>query len=103
MEEAPRFTYTGVDFAGPLYVKGDNGCISKAWVCPFTCCVTKAVHLDLVPYLTTEAFIHNLRFTAHKGFPVRMISDNGMAFKATAKAILAMLRHAEVKHYLSGD
>ena len=40
------FTSTGVDFAGPLSVKNPD---SKVWISLYTCCVTRAVHLDLVP------------------------------------------------------
>ena len=57
VKEAPAFTYTGVDFAGPLYLRPtnyDQG--SKVWICLYTCCVTRAVHLDIVPDLSTETY-----------------------------------------------
>ncbi len=50
------FANTGVDFAGPLYVKNPD---SKVWISLYTCCVTRAVHLDLVPDMSTEAFLRN--------------------------------------------
>ena len=58
VREAPAFVYTGVDFAGPLYVKS-NGLTasSKVWVCLYTCCMIRAVHLELVPDLTSQTFI----------------------------------------------
>ena len=53
VREAPAFTYTGVDFAGPLYVKSHEITdVGKVWICLYTCCVTRAVHLELVPNLT---------------------------------------------------
>ena len=42
VKEEPPFTYVGLDFAGPLYVKNPN-CNSpqqKVWICLYTCCVT---------------------------------------------------------------
>ena len=61
LEEAPPFTHTGVDFAGPLYVKQPDGASSEVWICLYTCSVVRAVHLDLVPDLTTAAFIRSLK------------------------------------------
>ena len=54
LEEAPPFTHTGVDFAGPLYINDLSG---KVWICLYTCCVTRAVHLEVVQDMTTSSFI----------------------------------------------
>ena len=44
MKEAPPFTYTAIDFAGPLYLRGKEANTSKkVWICLFTCCVSCAV------------------------------------------------------------
>ncbi len=87
VEEVPPFTFTGVDFAGPLYVKGETGS-KKVWICLYTCCVVRAVHLDLVPDQTTPAFRRSFkRFVARRGLPRQIVSDNGKTFKAAAKAI----------------
>lgn len=53
VQEAPPFAHIGVDFAGPLYVKD----VDKVWICLYTCCVTRAIHLEVVPNLTAEAFL----------------------------------------------
>ena len=102
VNEAPPFTYSAVDFAGPLYLKKIPDSVErKVWVCLFMCCVTRAVHLELVSELSTLAFIRCLkRFTARRGFPKRMVSDNAKTFKAAAKAIQCMLEHPDVKNYL---
>ena len=102
-EDAP-FTNTGVDFAGPLYVKGPQGAASnKVWICLYTCCVIRAVHLDVVPDMTTTTFIRSLkRFAARRGLPKQFVSDNGKTFKAAAKVIETIVRHQDVQHYLSG-
>ena len=100
--EHPPFTYTGVDFAGPLYIrypKGTESC--KVWLCLFTCCVVRAVHLDLVPNMTTTTFLRCLkRFTARRGVPSRLVSDNGRTFKKAAKKLQTMMKQPEIKRYL---
>ena len=82
VHEQPPFTFTGVDFAGPLYIRYPNNKeTSKVWLCLFTCCVVRAVHIDLVPDMTTTSFLRCLkRFVARRGIPRRMVSDNGKTF-----------------------
>ena len=103
VNEAKPFSYTGVDFAGPLYVKDTVVSSSrKVWICLYTCCVTRAVHLDIVPDMTSQAFIRSFkRFTSRRSFPVRIVSDNAKTFKAAAKTVAATLESPEVKQYLA--
>ena len=63
---SPAFTYTGADFAELLYVKSHEMMSGgKVWICLYTCCVTRAVHLELVPNLTAETFLRSFKqFTA---------------------------------------
>ena len=103
VREQPAFTYAGVDFAGPLYTRDKVANKSKVWICLYTCCAIRAVHLELVPDMTTEAFIRSFkRFTARRGFPRKLISDNGKTFKSAAKSIEATLNHPEVQQYFAG-
>ena len=44
VREAPPFSRVGVDFAGPLYVKGKKGEMEKVYIALFSCCVIRAVH-----------------------------------------------------------
>ena len=103
VNEARPFSYTGIDFAGPLYVKDAVASSSKkVWICLYTCCVTRAVHLDIVPDMTSQAFIRSFkRFTSRRSFPVRVVSDNAKTFKATAKTVAATLESPEVKQYFA--
>ena len=55
---APTFANIGLDFAGPLYLKNNS---EKAYICLFTCAVTRAVHLELASNMTTERFLLALR------------------------------------------
>ena len=103
VNEAPPFTSAAVDFAGPVYIRNQGVSTSnKVWICLFTCCVTRAVHLELVLDLSAVTFVRCLkRFTARRGLPQRILSDNAKTFKATAKAIATMLKEEDVKNYLS--
>lgn len=92
VQEAPPFTVTGVDFAGPLYIRSPDGIQRKVWICLYTCCVVRAVHLELVPDMSAPTFLRSFkRFAARRGLPSRMISDNGRTFKAASKEIQAVL------------
>jgi transposase InsO family protein len=42
------------------------------------CATVRAIHLEIVQALSTQAFLHALcRFVAHHGWPQTIISDNG--------------------------
>ena len=106
VKEEPPFTYVGLDFAGPLYVKNPN-CNSpqqKVWICLYTCCVTRAIHLDLVPNLTTNAFLRSFRrFTARRGRPSFVVSDNGSTFKPAAREITTLLNDPGVRQHFAKE
>ena len=98
VQEAPPFSFIGVDHAGPLYLR--NG--EKVWICLFTCCLVRAVHLELVPDLTAESFIRCLRrFSARRGVPQKVVSDNSKTFRSANKILKALMNTPEVeRHFL---
>ena len=78
------FQHTGVDFAGPLYIKTNPDESAKTYIALFTCATTRAVHLELTAEMTAKTFRMALeRFVAAWGMPNLMVSDNGSTFKAT--------------------
>ncbi|XP_054287987.1 uncharacterized protein LOC129003716 [Macrosteles quadrilineatus] len=78
--ECNAFQSTGIDLAGPLYLR--NG--ERAWVVLFTCAVYRAVHLELVQSLSTESFISALRrFISRRGRISLIYTDNGTNFVGT--------------------
>ena len=78
------FNKVGVDYAGPFQIKYGHvrkPTVLKAYICLFVCLAVKAVHLELVSDLTTEAFIAALcRFVARRGCPSLIWSDHGTNF-----------------------
>lgn len=86
------FDTAGVDYAGPLQLRESRRRgkipITKAYIAVFTCFKTKAVHLELVSDLTTEAFLAALRrFTARRGICRTLYSDNGTNFVGAAREL----------------
>ena len=88
---SPIFDKVGVDYAGPLLIKRGHvrrPTIIKAYICVFVSLTVKAVHLELVSDLTTEAFIACLRrFIARRGRPSLIWSDHGSNFVGAAREI----------------
>ena len=75
---------TGIDYAGPFTLKRGHTrkpVLVKAYIALFVCFSTKAVHIEIVSDLTTEAFLAALkRFVARRGLPLEIHSDNGTNF-----------------------
>ena len=95
---APPFSRVGVDFAGPMFVKGRGNQLKKVYVCLFSCCVTPALHLDKVEDLSTPTFLRCLRkFTARRGTPYLIVSDNAKTFKGADKEMRTLFQHPEVR------
>lgn len=77
VNDSKAFETTGVDIAGPLYLKEGI----KAYIVLFTCAVYRAIHLELIVSLSTEAFLSALRrFIARRGRIATIYSDNGRNF-----------------------
>lgn len=89
---ARTFERVGIDYAGPIPIKAsklrNSKTTIKAYIAIFICMVTKAVHIELVTDLTHQAFIAALkRFTARRGYPLHIYSDNGTTFVAANKML----------------
>ena len=55
VKQAPPFSR--VDFAGRLLVKGLGEDMVKSYIALFTCCISRAVHLELVCDLGAQHFL----------------------------------------------
>ncbi|GFV37965.1 integrase catalytic domain-containing protein [Trichonephila clavipes] len=72
------FEVVGMDLAGPLFLKTGE----KVWITLFTCAVYRALHLELVSALSSDAFLRALRrFIARRGRPRIIHCDNGTNFR----------------------
>ena len=87
----PVFDKTGLDYAGPLHIKYGHvrkPTTVKAYVFVFVSLTVKAVHLELVTDLTSEAFLACLRrFIARRGYPSLLWSDHGSNFMGANREI----------------
>ena len=82
VKEVLLFLKVGVDFAGPLHIKAPMEGMKKVYITLFFCCVTKALHLELVEDFSAETVVQALRrFTAQRGTPNLIVSDNMKTFK----------------------
>ncbi len=76
----PAFHSSGVDYFEPLLVKIGRR-TKKRWGILFKCLTTKAVHLDLLPSMSTDSFLMALRrFIVRRGTPAALWSDQGTNF-----------------------
>lgn len=90
------FMNSGVDYAGPVLMrtsKGRGHHATKGYICLFVCMATRAIHLEAVTDLTTQAFIAAFRrFVARRGHCSNLWSDNGTNFVGAAKELKEMFR-----------
>ena len=106
VSDSPPFTHTGLDFAGPLYVRElrNSDVSSKVYICLFTCASTRAIHLELTRSLNVDTFLLAFRrFVGRRGLPATLISDNAKTFKSSSREISSICRAAEVLQYLSNQ
>ncbi|XP_055919024.1 uncharacterized protein LOC129951048 [Eupeodes corollae] len=96
------FTHTGVDYAGPIEVKAWKGRGAKkfkGYFAIFICLSTKAIHLEAVTDLTTQAFIAAFRrFTSRRGICANIYSDCGTNFKGANVELQKMLNAAKLNY-----
>ncbi|XP_063915021.1 uncharacterized protein LOC135131281 [Zophobas morio] len=92
------FLHSGVDFAGPISLtmgKYRGTRTTKAYICIFVCMSVKAVHLELVSDLTSDAFIGAFRrFIARRGRCTDLYSDCGTNFVGANKVLLQYAKNA---------
>lgn len=105
------FEHTGVDYAGPIFVRTSRGRghkAHKAYISVFVCMTTKAIHLELVSDYSSDAFLATLhRFVSRRGYPASIYSDNGTTFQGADHelriAITKALENSDFQNTLSTD
>ncbi|XP_048252604.1 uncharacterized protein LOC125380888 [Haliotis rufescens] len=77
----PPFFSTGDDCFGPMHVKVGHRS-EKRWGLIFKCMTTRAVHLDILRSMDSDAFLMAFRrFASLRGKPYELISDQGSNFR----------------------
>jgi hypothetical protein len=84
------FSKIGVDFAGPFSIRPmvRSKVTLKCWIALFVCFSTRAIHIEVVSSLSSEAFLASFkRFTYRRGIPSDVYSDCGTNFKGADKIL----------------
>lgn len=94
------FAHVGVDFTGHFHVKMGEKFI-KMYLIIFTCLSIRAIHLELVPEMSTYHFLSAfIRFTTRFGFPVSLYSDNALSFKQAAELLTKSSKNNDFSEFL---
>ncbi|KMQ87200.1 hypothetical protein RF55_13588 [Lasius niger] len=106
------FLHTGLDYAGPIWMrtsKGRGQRAYKAFIAVFVCLSTRAVHLEAVSDYTAEAFLAALRrFVSRRGLCRTIQSDCGTNFVGAYAQLRALFaadssEHQALEHHLLAD
>ena len=100
------FDKVGVDYAGPFYIKYRHKrkpAVVKTYASVFVSLSVKAVHLELVSELTTEAFLAYLRhFISRPGKPTLIWSDHSTNFVGAAQEIKELIAFLKTQRLQDG-
>ena len=100
LESAPPFSYCGVDYFGPWYVREGRKDLKRHGVL-FTCLVARASHLEVANSLEMDSYINVLcHFICRRGPVGQMRSSNGSNFigaRRELKEALAEMDKDKVK------
>ena len=92
------FYHTGVDYAGPIYLRTFRGRAhksSKAYLAVFVCFATRAIHLEVVSDYSTEGFIAAYkRLVSRRGLCRTISSDCGTNFVGADAELRALFTAA---------
>lgn len=105
------FDQVGVDYAGPMSLRTHKlrgAKLIKVYIALFICLATKAVHLEAVTDLSTEAFIATFRrFVSRRGKPSVVYSDNGGSFVKANRELNRFLKskgnNAQIMDHMASE
>ena len=102
IQSAP-FTYTDVDLFGPFVIKNRRKLL-KGYGILFTCCMSRAIHIETSESLETDSYILALRrFIARRGHVRLLRCDNGTNFVGARNELLSATKEMDatkVKNFL---
>ena len=95
---SPPFTFVGMDNFGPISYFDEKKPAQKAYGLIFTCCSTRAVHIELVKRLDTICFVNGLkRMIARRGIMKVIFCDNAQTFRHTRDEIQKLYRNIDLR------
>ena len=98
---SPPFTYCGMDCFGPFMVKQGRREV-KRYGLLLTCMCTRAIHIEMLDDMTTDAFINGLRcFIAIRGAVRQIRSDQGTNFVGARNELEREIRISKVNSALA--
>ena len=102
-EAKTPFEFCGLDYAGPFEIKShDFG--GKIWICLFTCLVTRACHLVIVPDNSTVTFLEALKeLQTFYRLPKLLLSDNATQFHAADRWLRKIQSNKVVQDFLGAE
>ena len=103
-DDASPFKYVGIDCFGPVVVNRGRSTV-KRYGLILTCMTIRAIHLEVLPTLSTNAFIDGLRrFISKRGVPEKIVSDNGTNFvgaqRELGEALTETTGRKTLRHFL---
>lgn len=94
IQQSRIFIRIGLDYAGPYDLRTSglrNAATIKGYIAIFVCFSTKAIHLECVTGLTTDAFLLAFkRFVSRRGKPSHCHSDQGTNFVGAVEELEKM-------------
>ncbi|XP_060574183.1 uncharacterized protein LOC132731902 [Ruditapes philippinarum] len=106
LEPTTPFTYSGVDYFGPFYIKEGRKEL-KRWGVLFTCLCCRAVHVEVACSLDTSSFINALRrFLSIRGSVRVLRSDRGTNFVGAQhelKDAFGEMNFDQIRHFLLNE
>ncbi|XP_025262983.1 uncharacterized protein LOC105254436 [Camponotus floridanus] len=93
---ARPFLRTGVDYAGPIFIrtsKGRGHRAHKAFVVVFVCLCSRAIHLEVASDYSSDAFLAAFRrFVSRRGLCEEIYSDCGTNFVGADRQLRELFR-----------
>lgn len=101
--DLPPFSHVGIDYFGPIEVKRGRAQV-KRWGVIFTCLVSRAIHLEMANFLTTDSCINAIRrFICRGGSVLSIRTDCGTNFVGAQRELqeaLKELNHQKIQNTL---
>ncbi|XP_049336713.1 uncharacterized protein LOC125802504 [Astyanax mexicanus] len=95
VEQSAPFTYCGMDCFGPFPTKQGRK-VYKRYGLIFTCFYSRAIHIEMLDDMSTDAFINSLRcFIAIRGAVRQIKSDQGSNFVGAKRELKESLNEVD--------